>query len=135
MVCKQCKETPVIQLTNNKVKLCRQHFIRYFERKVMQTIGKYKLIHDNDKIGIALSGGKDSMSLLYLLNELKKKRKNFELEAILIDEGIKSYRPKTIIDAKKFCKQQEIKLNIYSYKEEFNSTLDNMLKKSNKLPC
>src|SRR3989344_1710177 len=135
MPCKNCKEKPVITLTNSNVKLCRVHFIKYFERKVMHTIGKYKLLDKEDNVGVALSGGKDSMTIAYLLNEIRKKRKNFKLQAILIDEGIKGYRSKTVIDAKKFCKEHKIPLKIFSYKKEIGSTLDIMLSKTHKKPC
>src|SRR3989344_6895904 len=130
MVCKNCLEKPVINLTNNNIKLCKQHFIRYFERKVLNLIKEYKLVERNDKVGVALSGGKDSLTVLNILNNLKKKIRIFDLEAIAIDEGIKDYRDKTLITAKKFCEDNKIKLHIFSYKKEFGDTLDNFLKKS-----
>ena len=37
------------------------------EEKVLDTIKKYKLIEDNDKIVVAVSGGPDSICLLYIL--------------------------------------------------------------------
>ena len=49
MACKKCKTKPVIKLPNSNVKLCRNDFIRYFEKKVVKTIGKYKLIEISDK--------------------------------------------------------------------------------------
>ena len=135
MPCKNCKENPVIQLPNNPRKLCKTHFIRYFEKKALYTIKKFSLIAKNDKIIIALSGGKDSTSLLYLMNELSKKTRLFLLEAILIDEGIKGYRDKTKKDALAFCKKANIKLNIFSYKQEFGMTLDQMIRRSHQKPC
>ncbi|MEK6932458.1 MAG: TIGR00269 family protein [Nanoarchaeota archaeon] len=135
MPCKNCLEKPVINLTNNNIKLCRQHFARYFERKVLKTIKDYKLIERNDKVGVAVSGGKDSLSLLSIIKQLKDKIRIFELEAIAIDEGIKGYRDKTLERAKKFCKDNNIKLHIFSYKEEFGNTLDNFLKKSDMKAC
>ena len=135
MPCKNCLEKPVIQLTNNNIKLCKQHFIRYFERKVLNTIHNYKLIDKNDKVGVAVSGGKDSLTVLNILTMLRNKTRKFSIEAIAIDEGIKGYRDKTLQDAKKFCKDNKIKLSIFSYKEEFGSTLDNFLKKSKFKAC
>ncbi|MAG47392.1 TIGR00269 family protein [archaeon] len=135
MNCKNCIKKPVITLTNSSIKLCRSHFIKYFEKKVNKTILKYNLIEDKDKIGIALSGGKDSLTVLHILNKIRSKNKDIKLEAILIDEGIKDYRDKTIKDAIKFCKLNKIKLNIFSYKKEFGSTLDSILKKNKIMPC
>ena len=88
-MCKYCQEAPVIKLSNKK--LCKLHFIRYFDKKVLKTIRVYKLISKKDKVGIAISGGKDSLTCLYLLNNILKTRIQ-KLISILIDEGIKGYR-------------------------------------------
>jgi uncharacterized protein (TIGR00269 family) len=135
MACKNCKEKPVIKLTNSNITFCNKHFIRYFEKKVLNTISKYGLIEKNDKIGVAVSGGKDSLTVLNILNLLKNKIRNFELEAISIDEGIKGYREKTLQNAKRYCKENNIKLHIFSYKNEFGNTLDNLLKKNKIKAC
>src|SRR3989344_1596001 len=135
MPCKSCLEKPVINLTNNNIKLCRQHFIKYFERKVLGLIKDYKLIERNDKVGCAVSGGKDSLTVLNILKMLKEKIRIFDLEAIAIDEGIKGYRDKTLEQAEKFCKENNIKLHIFSYKDEFGNTLDNFLKKTKMKAC
>ena len=134
MTCKNCKEKPVfVQISN--VPLCRQHFIRYFEKKVLYTIKKFSIINKNDKIVAALSGGKGSTTILYILNELSKKTRHFTLSALLIDEGIKNYRDKTKQDAIDFCKKNKISLEILSYKKDLGNTLDEMLKKVKQKPC
>ena len=74
MTCKNCSIKPVYSQISG-VKLCRSCFIKYFEKKVIKTIKKYNLIQNNDKIAVAVSGGKDSLSLLYLLDKYSKKYK------------------------------------------------------------
>lgn len=135
MTCKNCSINPVIKLPNSNIQLCKSCFIRYFEKKTLKTIRTYNLIEDNDKIALALSGGKDSLSLLYLLNKVQEKKRNIEVIAIAIDEGIKGYRDLTLKDAKDFCTKKNIPLKIYSYKKEFGLTLDDMTKKLNSSPC
>ena len=39
------------------------------EEKVRETIEKYSLFRKNEKIAVALSGGKDSTSILYILKK------------------------------------------------------------------
>jgi tRNA-5-methyluridine54 2-sulfurtransferase len=134
MACSECEKKPVITLISGR-KLCRSDFIKYFEKKVFKTIGKYKLIQNKDRIAVGISGGKDSLTVLYLLKKLNSKIKNIDLFAILIDEGIKGYRDKTIKDAKKFCKEHKIKLYIYSYKKEFSKSLDELTKTTDMIPC
>lgn len=56
--------------------------------KFVKAINEFKLIEEGDKIAVAVSGGKDSLLLAKLFQELKKHRKfNFELEFVLADPG------------------------------------------------
>ena len=64
-----CNAKPIIELNNNE-KLCKKHFIEYFENKVFRTITKFDLIGKQENIGVAVSGGKDSLTLLHILNKL-----------------------------------------------------------------
>lgn len=56
--------------------------------KFIKGIKKYKLIEDGDKIAIAMSGGKDSLLLAKLFQELKKHPlMDIEIEFISMDPG------------------------------------------------
>jgi len=49
-----------------------KNFGKWFINDVLRAIKKFKLITENDIISVALSGGKDSTTLLYILAYLKK---------------------------------------------------------------
>jgi len=130
MSCKFCTTNPVITMQNGDISLCKSCFTKYFERKALKTIRKYKLIEKGDHIVVACSGGKDSLSLLYLLNKMASKKMDIKLTALLVDEGIKGYRDLSIEDAKKFCEENNITLHIVSYKKNLEKSLDDMKKQS-----
>lgn len=121
MKCKICKNNVIYK------DLCIEHFIEYFEDKVKLAIKRFKLLKKSDKIAVAVSGGKDSMSVLTILTKL-----GYNVTAISIDEGIYGYRKKTLDNVKIFCEKNNIKLKIYSFKKEFGKPLDNMLIKGSR---
>src|SRR3989344_3943436 len=127
MACKKCPTEPVYILQNH-APLCKQHYLHYFEKKVLKTIRTYKMIEKGDVVVSALSGGKDSMTCLYLLDQFCKKQ-GVQVKALAIDEGIEAYREVTLKDAKKFCKHYKIPLTLLSFKNMFGFTLDSFLKK------
>lgn len=67
--------------------------------KFVKGINKYNLIKENDKIAICISGGKDSMLLAKLMQELKRHGKfNFELKFIVMNPGYNEENKQKIID-------------------------------------
>ncbi|WP_277262353.1 tRNA 2-thiocytidine biosynthesis TtcA family protein [Peptoniphilus lacrimalis] len=57
-------------------------------RKFIKACKEYELIQDGDKIAVAISGGKDSLTLAKLMQELKRHRQvDFSLEFIAMDPG------------------------------------------------
>ncbi|MBI2134478.1 TIGR00269 family protein [Candidatus Woesearchaeota archaeon] len=129
-----CNQKPIIELSAGE-KLCKSHFTEYFESKVFKTIRQFDLIEKEEHLGIALSGGKDSLTLLHLLNKLSKQNPKIRLTAIAINEGIHDYRDKTLITAKEFCEKNNIPLHIYSFEDEFGMSLDDALKILDVKPC
>lgn len=80
--------------------------------KVRAGIEKYNMIQDNDKIAICVSGGKDSMYLLYALNQVKKYFKpNFNIIAIALDPCFDN-KSADFSPLENFCKTSNIELII-----------------------
>lgn len=138
MNCLFCENKAVVKLQHGRV--CTQHFLSYFEKKVFQTIKKYRLIDRKDKVGVATSGGKDSTTALYLTKKYFQKANlpKENLFALGIDEGIKRHRQESLKNLKKFCKEKQIKLKIVKVKDNFQTTIDQSAQKIRKLgkkPC
>ena len=59
--------------------------------KFLRAINDFDMIQDGDKIAIGVSGGKDSLLLVKLFQELKKdKRKNFDFKAVSLNPGFRN---------------------------------------------
>ncbi|MGH4117695.1 tRNA 2-thiocytidine biosynthesis TtcA family protein [Clostridium sp.] len=79
--------------------------------KFIKAIKDYKLISEGDKIAVAISGGKDSLIMAKLLQELQLHGKvNFELEYIAMDPGYHANIKELLIDN---CKHLNIPVKIF----------------------
>ena len=57
-----------------------------------KAVDEYNEIWDNDRIAVGISGGKDSLTLLYALANLRRfYPRRFELEAITVDLGLPGF--------------------------------------------
>ena len=78
--------------------------------EISRACKKYSLIEDGDKIAVGLSGGKDSLVLLYALSEYQKHSKEkFQLIAITIDQTNGQTNLQPLLD---FCKKIGVELTI-----------------------
>lgn len=108
--------------------LCKDCFVNSIEKNIYKTISKYKMLKPRDKIVVAISGGKDSITLLYNLIKIQEKiYQSNPLIALTIDEGIENYRDNSITHASDFCKIYGIPHKIITFKEKIGNTLDEIV--------
>ena len=75
----------------NIEKSIRKKFHKVLFSKFAQAINQYKLVEENDRIAVCISGGKDSMLMVKLFQELLKHNKfHFELVFLVMDPGYSS---------------------------------------------
>ena len=78
--------------------------------KMRKAIDDYQMIEEGDKIAVALSGGKDSISLLYALKNLQLfYPKHFDFIAITINPGFDNFDDNLL---KKVCQDIDVELKI-----------------------
>jgi len=126
MKCDRCENQIAYTRKYSGEKLCSQCFSNSILRKTAKTISKYKMIQNDELVAVAVSGGKDSLALLKIMNEMAANH-NFRIKAFTIDEGIPGYRNEALEIVENFCKNLNVELTTYSYKELFELTLDEAL--------
>ena len=98
---------PLVDIERSIIKTYRKHIWAKF----IKAIKEYDLIQDGDRIAVAISGGKDSLLMAKLFQELQKYgNRNFELKFIAMDPGYHSEIKELLIDN---CKYLEIPVQIY----------------------
>ena len=96
--------------------------------KVKQFIKQFHMICPNDHIVVGLSGGADSVCLLYLLCQIKKEIP-FTLSAIHIHHGLRKESDREAAFVKELCDTWKVpcrieKIDVYSYQKEHHTGIE-----------
>lgn len=96
---------------------------------VRRAVDDYHMIEDGDHIAVGISGGKDSLTLLYGLNGLMRfYPKHFTIHAVTVDLGFQNLNLEKI---KSLC--QELKIDYTIVKTDIADIIFNQRKETN--PC
>lgn len=113
-------------LTAEGMRACRDHFIQYFENKVLCTIKRFKMTKPKSKVLVAFSGGKDSTSLLYSVFSLRKRLDLKGILAVSVDEGL-PHRSDGLSFAGSICNSLGIPWKEVSFKEIYGLTINQVV--------
>ena len=84
----------------------------------------------DDRIAVAVSGGKDSISLLHILAKLERHHREASVVAVTVDEGIKGYRGEALQIAAANCQNLGVEHHVVSFRQLYGFTLDQLLEKA-----
>ncbi|HLC85388.1 MAG TPA: TIGR00269 family protein [Candidatus Nanoarchaeia archaeon] len=98
--------------------LSDEAFVAEIERRVQDTITRFSLFTNKDRILVAASGGKDSMALAHML-----KRFGYPIEAVTVNAHIGCYTDENLRNLRTVCEQQQIPLHEISFRKEFGGAL------------
>ncbi len=124
--CTRCGGKPFYARRYSGETLCVTCFNESIVEKTRRTVSKYKMIAPGDRIAVAVSGGKDSLSLLNVLARLYRPRR-VQVVAVSVDEGVAGYRDEALRHARSVATELGVKQVVISYKEMFGFTLDEAL--------
>ena len=107
--------------------LCARCFCKTIEDRVRKTISRYEMLGPKDRIMVAVSGGKDSVTLLHILAKIEKAFPDVVLCAGTVDEGIGEYRDEALRIAEGNCRKLGVEHVVTSFKELFGYELDEIV--------
>lgn len=136
MKCRKCNHKAVINMRQHKLALCKEHFLDWVCEQTERNIKKYKLFSENDRVLVAVSGGKDSLALWDVLNKLKYKTGGLYINLGIVTEN--GYSEKSQLLTENFAQQRNLPLHIVNVKTEYGKTIPEFsetTKRGKSKPC
>jgi uncharacterized protein (TIGR00269 family) len=131
--CDKCEKRPVILIRYSGAHLCGDHFCDFVEKRVKHEIRRQIDLKGGERIAVAVSGGKDSTVALHLANKILGARRDLDLCAITVDEGIIGYRESSIPIVAEYCRSIGIEHVVVSFEDMFGITMDEIAKRDRSL--
>jgi uncharacterized protein (TIGR00269 family) len=121
--CSRCERESIVHQPYSGLHLCGIHLVESVRKRVSKSLRKQLILPKNSikslgrpfRVLIAISGGKDSAILLHFLHDIVGSRRDVELIAGVVDEGIEGYRSPSVDCAQDLCNRLNIPLERISY--------------------
>lgn len=123
-VCDHCQGPSVAFLRYSNQRLCRRHFQESVDRRTRRELHDQGPYSRGTRFAVAVSGGKDSITALHVIREYAQDRRDAEVIAVTIDEGIEGYRPPAVHLVAEACKALDIEHHVKRVKDFAGLTMD-----------
>jgi uncharacterized protein (TIGR00269 family) len=119
--CRKCGTKAVMNMRQHKLALCKEHYLEWLPEQVERAIEKYAMFGREQKILVAVSGGKDSLSLWDILHRLGYKTEGLYI-GLGIDGGV-NYSEASGELCKKFASQLGLNLQVVDIAEIYGASI------------
>ena len=121
MRCRKCDQKAVINMRQHKLALCKEHYLEWLPEQTQRFIEKYLMFAPQEKLLVAVSGGKDSLSLWDILWRLGYQADGLYI-GLGIDEGI-GYSDESHRLTVKFAAERNLKLHVVDMEQEYGQPI------------
>lgn len=113
MKCRKCKAPAEVPLPSHNTAFCRECFAAYFSGQVEKAVTKHKMILPGERVLVALSGGKDSLTIM-----LELSRQGHDVTGLHVDLGIPVSSAAARVKVEGFCARHGLKLHVVELEKE-----------------
>ncbi|MFN8022538.1 MAG: ATP-binding protein [Acidimicrobiales bacterium] len=128
--CRVCRQPAIIDLPRHNANFCAEHFLELCRRQVTKAIDHWHLLEPDDKVLVAVSGGKDSLAVWDLLIEL-----GYQADGLYVGLGIGDYSDVSAEYARGFARQRGLHLIEINLRGEYGYDIPTAAKATRRVPC
>jgi uncharacterized protein (TIGR00269 family) len=128
MKCRKCVNKAIINMRQHKLALCKEHYPEWIVEHTQRVIERHRMFTPQERVLVAVSGGKDSLSLWDILWRL-----GYHVDGLYIGLGIDGgigYSDESKLMAEKFAWERGLHLNVVSVPETCGETIPEMARRS-----
>jgi len=128
--CKVCKEPAVIDLPRHNAHFCAVHLQQLCRRQFAKAIDDFEMLTLDDRILVAVSGGKDSLAVWDMLIEA-----GYRADGLYIGLGIGDYSTDSGDYAKRFADERGLQLQVIDLRNDYGYDVPTASKATGRVPC
>lgn len=122
MKCRKCPERAAVHMRQHRLALCRTHFLDWMVEQTERIIQKYAMFSRHERVLLAVSGGKDSLSLWDILWRL-----GYAVDGIYIHLGIQTpevdYSSRSEEYCRQFAAERGLALQVVNVAEQYGESI------------
>lgn len=107
MKCRKCGGAAALELRRHNAAFCSPHFLEFFRKQVAEAVHRHHMFTREEKIMVAVSGGKDSLALWDVLIE-----DGYQTAGLYLDLGIFDYSKESKAKCEAFAASRGLTLHI-----------------------
>lgn len=105
MKCRRCKAPAVIEVRRHNAAYCKDCFLHVFRGQVQRAVRHWRMLDTDDRVLVAVSGGKDSLALWDVLLDL-----GYKADGLYLGLGIGGYSERSAEVTRGFARDRDATL-------------------------
>lgn len=130
MKCTVCRGPAVIDIRRHNSNFCAEHFTKHCRDQVAKTIREFSMLGADDRVLVAVSGGKDSLALWDILLQL-----GYRADGLYIGLGIGDYSDTSAGYSQRFAAERGAVLVEVSVTDDYGFDIPGAAKATRRVPC
>ncbi|MGQ9497434.1 MAG: ATP-binding protein [Desulfotomaculales bacterium] len=130
MKCRKCGQPAVVALKRHNTAFCREHYLEFFYGQVERAVKEYRMFGREDRILVAVSGGKDSLALWDVLLAT-----GYRADGLYIDLGITGYSDRSKEKVVDFARVRGASLRVISVREQYGLGIRELARQARRAAC
>jgi uncharacterized protein (TIGR00269 family) len=128
--CTKCKGSAILELRRHNAAFCAPDFVEFFKNQVREAIRKYRMFSREERVLVAVSGGKDSLALWDVLID-----EGYDTTGLYLDLGIFDYSVESRARCEGFATSRGVPLVISRVADEVGAPVPVIKQVTRRPPC